>query len=105
MAEQADSRNDILRAVLRSVGAPQTLALPLLARGVWGAARHGTAPPLAELNGLFKRLQALLKGERRFAADAAHGLRPPLAALRMQAQVALGSLAVRVSWPQAAPVR
>lgn len=121
VAEQADSRNDILRAVLRSVGVPLTLALPLLALGVWGAVRRGTAPLrqlsrqlaarrpqdlqpvqlpdtptemaplLAELNGLFERLQALLESERRFTADAAHELRTPLAALRMQAQVALGA--------------
>jgi two-component system, OmpR family, sensor histidine kinase QseC len=121
VAEQADSRNDILRAVLRSVGVPLALALPLLALGVWAAVRRGTAPLrqlsrqlaartpqdlqpvqlpdtptemaplLAELNRLFERMQALLESERRFTADAAHELRTPLAALRMQAQVALGA--------------
>jgi two-component system sensor histidine kinase QseC len=45
---------------------------------------------LAELNGLFGRIAALLESERRFTADAAHELRTPIAAIRAQAQVALG---------------
>jgi two-component system sensor histidine kinase QseC len=48
------------------------------------------APVLAALNGLFERVRALLDAERRFTADAAHELRTPIAAIRAQAQVALG---------------
>ncbi|HJW11029.1 MAG TPA: ATP-binding protein, partial [Albitalea sp.] len=47
-------------------------------------------PMLDALNGLFERIAALMETERRFTADAAHELRTPLAAIRAQAQVALG---------------
>lgn len=46
-------------------------------------------PLVNELNKLFFRLQQALEREKRFAADAAHELRTPLAALRTQTQVAL----------------
>lgn len=46
--------------------------------------------PLAlALNNLFFRLQRAFESEQRFTADAAHELRTPLAALKVQAQVAL----------------
>jgi len=48
--------------------------------------------PLATaLNRLLDRLNHALDGERRFTADAAHELRTPLAAIQIQAQVALAS--------------
>ena len=47
-------------------------------------------PMLAALNALFERIAQLLAAERRFTADAAHELRTPIAAIRTQAQVALG---------------
>lgn len=48
--------------------------------------------PLAQaLNKLLQRLGLALEGERRFTADAAHELRTPLAAVQIQAQVALAS--------------
>lgn len=48
--------------------------------------------PLASaLNSLLVRLNHALDGERRFTADAAHELRTPLAAIQIQAQVALAS--------------
>jgi len=48
--------------------------------------------PLATaLNHLLERLNHALDGERRFTADAAHELRTPLAAIQIQAQVALAS--------------
>lgn len=46
-------------------------------------------PLVVELNSLFHRLQEAFDREKRFAADAAHELRTPLAALRTQTQVAL----------------
>ena len=48
-------------------------------------------PMLQALDGLFARIGTLIDGERRFTADAAHELRTPMAAIRAQAQVALGA--------------
>ncbi len=48
-------------------------------------------PVIDELNKLFQRLQEGFDREKRFAADAAHELRTPLAAIKAQAQVALNS--------------
>ncbi len=120
VGEQVASRNAILRAVLRGTLAPLALALPLLALATWWAVRFGVAPlrrlgrllaerrpqalepvvlrsaptemtPMLDaLNGLFQRIGELLAAERRFTADAAHELRTPIAAIRAQAQVALG---------------
>lgn len=47
------------------------------------------SPLVDELNKLFLRLQQAFEREQRFAADAAHELHTPLAALKTQAQVAL----------------
>jgi len=120
VGEQIGSRNDILWAVLRSTLWPMLIALPLLVGAVWWAVRLGVqpirrlgrvlaerqpqalspvtltkapsemAPMIAALNGLFERIGQLLESERRFTADAAHELRTPIAAIRMQAQVAMG---------------
>src|SRR3989338_4874477 len=46
-------------------------------------------PLMNELNNLFTRLQETFEREKRFAGDAAHELRTPLAALKTQVQVAL----------------
>lgn len=46
-------------------------------------------PMIDELNELFVKLREAFLREKRFAADAAHELRTPLAALKTQAQVAL----------------
>jgi two-component system sensor histidine kinase QseC len=96
------------------------VALPLLALAVWWAVYRGVQPirrlgralaerqpqaldpvtlshapsemmpMIASLNSLFERIGQLLESERRFTADAAHELRTPIAAIRMQAQVAMG---------------
>ncbi len=47
------------------------------------------APLRAALNALIRRVSEAFENERRFTADAAHELRTPLAALKVQAQVAL----------------
>ncbi|MEI8029833.1 MAG: ATP-binding protein, partial [Comamonadaceae bacterium] len=95
--------------------------LPLLALALWWAVRQGMAPlrqlsqvlrqrqpqalepvvlgampseihPLVQsLNELFERIGSMVASERRFTADAAHELRTPIAAIRAQAQVALGA--------------
>ncbi len=48
-------------------------------------------PPLAALNGLFRRVEEARERERSFTAFAAHELKTPLAGLKTQAQIALAS--------------
>ena len=121
VGEQTESRDSILWAVLQGVLLPLVIALPLLALVGWWAVRQGLAPlrhlsqvlarrrpqameplvipdlstemvPMVQaLNGLFERIEQMLVSERRFTADAAHELRTPIAAIRAQAQVALGA--------------
>jgi two-component system sensor histidine kinase QseC len=121
VGERTASRHAILQAVLRGMLWPLFIALPLLAAAGWWAVRRGLAPlralsqtleqrrpqalepvaahglpqemqPLVQaLNTLLERLAGLLESERRFTADAAHELRTPIAAIRAQAQVALGA--------------
>ena len=122
VGEQLDSRNSILRAVLRGMLLPSVLALPLLAALMWWAVRKALAPldtlgrtlrsrapdstepvpqhdlptemrPMVdELNALLQRIEGMVAAERRFTADAAHELRTPIAAIRAQAQVAMGAV-------------
>ena len=121
VGERLDSRADILHAVLRSTLAPLALTLPLLALLIGWAIHRGLAPlrglgrqlaqrrpqalepvvvpnapaemaPMIDaLNGLFGRIEGLMTAERRFTADASHELRTPVAAIRAQAQAALGA--------------
>jgi two-component system sensor histidine kinase QseC len=121
VGEQARSRSDILWAVLRGMLLPLLLALPLLALLMWWAVRTALAPirrlsdalagraaqalepvvvpdvplemqPLViALNDLLLRIERMVASERRFTADAAHELRTPIAAIRAQAQVAMGA--------------
>lgn len=48
-------------------------------------------PLIDELNKLFRRLEEAFEREQRFAADAAHELRTPMAAIKTQTQVAVHS--------------
>jgi two-component system, OmpR family, sensor histidine kinase QseC len=121
VGEQMQTRSEILWAVLRGMLLPLVLALPVLALLLWWAVRQGLEPlrqlsqalgqrqpqalqpvvlahvpseiaPLVQaLNALFGRIDAMVASERRFTADAAHELRTPIAAIRAQAQVALGA--------------
>ena len=121
VGEHASARRHVLLAGLRGTLLPLLLALPLLAAGIVLLVRHAMRPlralghsvaarqpqalePLAEegvlpevrplvhaLNGLFERVGEQLANERRFTADAAHELRTPIAAIRLQAQVAQGA--------------
>jgi two-component system sensor histidine kinase QseC len=120
VAELQSSRQDILKAGLYSAIVPFLLALPVLAFLIWGVIFKSLAPlrqlsqsvsqrhaealqPLSEqvsaevrplvqaLNRLFHQLALQMENERRFTADAAHELRTPMAAIRIQAQVARGA--------------
>lgn len=120
VAELEQARNDILSAGLHSAVGPLLLALPVLGlligvlvyRALSGIRQTGLAiaarqpqaltpvpdcgvpeiqPLINALNQLFARVNRTFEQEKRFTADAAHELRTPLAAIRMQAQVAQGA--------------
>jgi two-component system sensor histidine kinase QseC len=121
LGEQMESRQAILWALMRGLAWPALAALPLFGLGLWWALRQGLAPiralrdtleqrrpqaaepvplngmprelePLVQtLNDLLERIAGMVQTERRFTADAAHELRTPIAAIRAQAQVAMGA--------------
>ena len=72
--------------VARQVGALDAQALTQLDTST--ALPDEIAPLRAALNALILRVTEAFENERRFTADAAHELRTPLAALKIQAQVA-----------------
>ncbi|MEC5399808.1 ATP-binding protein [Uliginosibacterium sp. H1] len=110
-ARDGQARQLALRTVT-----PLLIVVPLLLLGVWWLISHATTPiaqareqvarrsasdlrPLPttglpeellpfvdEINTLFGRVRASLDAQQAFVADAAHELRSPLAALRLQAQ-------------------
>ena len=122
IAHPIKDRDRVGLEVAGQVALPILLALPLLALLVYVSVRRSLKPleklandvatrspdnleilsdpqtlreaqPLvAALNRLLTRLAATLDNERRFTADAAHELRTPLAAVKIQAQVALASI-------------
>ncbi|NTX18597.1 ATP-binding protein [Burkholderia cepacia] len=117
--EQRTHRSDLSAEVARRVARPLAFALPVLAVLIWLAigrsltplrtlseaiearspdsldaiGTNGTPdevrPLVAALNTLLQRLRGSLDRERAFTSDAAHELKTPLAALKVQAQVAL----------------
>ena len=123
VGERYELRDELAESVARHLLHPLYFALPALALLIWLAVGAGLAPlagvarevgrrapdnlaPLDEasapreispligaLNALFDRLRTSLEQERRFTADAAHELRTPLAAVKTQAQVAIGATA------------
>ena len=121
VGEQVQSRQSILWALMLAVLTPLLIALPILALLGWLAVRRSLkplhtlsqalarrqpqaieplviadtpaeiAPVVLSLNSLLARIGQMMEAERRFTADAAHELRTPIAAIRIQAQVALGA--------------
>ncbi|MDO6409858.1 MAG: quorum sensing histidine kinase QseC [Pantoea sp.] len=117
VGQEWDYRDDMTSDLAQSSIVPWLIALPfmlaLLLALVWfelrplkrltaslhqRAADDDTPLPLARLpkevqplvlalNGLFSRMADLVQRERRFTSDAAHELRSPLAALRVQSEV------------------
>jgi len=118
VAQPMQVRERLAAALALRAAAPIALLVPLLAALVWivvgrglrpleaiaGAVRRRTStsleplsvgavpdelvPLVGELNSLLARLGGALENQRRFVADAAHELRSPLTALRLQAQLA-----------------
>jgi two-component system sensor histidine kinase QseC len=74
-------------AVAHQVGTLDAQALAPLDES--GTLPEEIAPLRTALNALIRRVTEAFDNERRFTADAAHELRTPLAALKVQAQVAL----------------
>jgi len=121
VAEQYDVRDELVHAISLQVLYPLFIALPILAAMIWFAVGGGLRPlqritsevaarspkvlqplPLGQapaeiepliiaINQLLAQLHRAFESERRFTADAAHELRTPLAALKVQAQVAQGA--------------
>jgi two-component system sensor histidine kinase QseC len=118
--EPANTRSDLVSGVARRIARPIIIALPVLALFVWFSIGLSMAPlktlskairsrdihklepidmdraptevrPLVDaINHVLTRLQHSIERERAFTADAAHELKTPLAAIKVQAQVALG---------------
>ncbi|WP_025918119.1 ATP-binding protein [Herminiimonas sp. CN] len=119
--EDAQQRSHLAGGIMRRMLAPLLLGLPGLALLIWLSIGRGLRPLqslsaaisarsankldlitlhsvpkevqvlIASLNGLLQRLSHSMDQERRFTADAAHELRTPLAAIKVQAEVALAA--------------
>jgi len=112
-AERMDVRNTLAEDIILESVLPVVLALPLLGVLIWLIVGYGLAPlrnlarhlharraddlrpipnrhqpvelqqVVTSTNGLLGRLEASFERERRFASDAAHELRTPIAALKV----------------------
>jgi len=119
--EPANTRSDLATGAARRISRPIAFALPVLAILVWFSIGHSLAPlkmlsnairtrdvsklepiemgptpaevrPLVDaINQLLARLALSIERERAFTSDAAHELKTPLAAIKVQAQVALSA--------------
>jgi len=119
--EPANTRSDLATGAARRISEPIAFALPILALLVWISIGHSFRPlrvlskvidarevnqlepidmgrspsevrPLIDaINHLLSRLRQSMVRERTFTADAAHELKTPLAAIKVQAQVALAA--------------
>ena len=119
VGEQYNERNQLLRRIARSTFYIMLLTFPLAGLLIWFIVGWGfksmtrittdisnraptylesvdlnevpieIKPLIQELNHLFSRLHETFEREKRFAGDAAHELRTPLAALKTQVQVIL----------------
>jgi two-component system sensor histidine kinase QseC len=117
--EPANTRSDLVSGVASRIARPTLFALPVLALLVWFSIGWSLAPlkvlsgairardinrlepvdigkvptevrPLVDaINLVLSRLRHSIERERAFTADAAHELKTPLAAIKVQAQVAL----------------
>lgn len=114
-------REQLVRDVIIGLILPALLILPFLAGMIWLSVRRGLqplsvlaatlskrsaqdlkplpdedlpseiAPAVTALNGLFQRVEDARERERSFAIFAAHELKTPLAGIKTQAQIAIGS--------------
>lgn len=119
--ESANVHSDLASGIARGIVSPLIIALPILALLIWFAISHSLAPlrtlsirvgtrdarslvPLGistvpaevralveSIDHLMTRLRRAIERERAFTADAAHELKTPLAAIKLQAQVALSA--------------
>ena len=119
--ERVGGRSNLTSDVSRRIARPLIVALPVLALLIWFSIRRSFAPlalvsreigargadkldpievqqvpdeirPLIDaLNKLLDRLMKSFLRERAFTSDAAHELKTPLAAIKVQAQVALAA--------------
>jgi two-component system sensor histidine kinase TctE len=119
VAETVAKRSRLASEIIGDVLAAQFLIVPVALLFVWLGLTRGIAPlsalaqsirnrrpadlaPIDEadapeevqpligaFNGLLARLDASLKAQQRFVADAAHQMRTPLAGLKMQAEIAM----------------
>jgi two-component system, OmpR family, sensor histidine kinase QseC len=121
LIEPALTGSDLVSGVAGRIARPMLIGLPVLAVLVWVSIGRSLAPlaalsravrardatrldPIAagpgpvevgplveEINQLLARVQATFARERAFTSDAAHELKTPLAAIKVQAQLALSS--------------